>query len=160
MVPLRGDFKMCKNWNMSEKTVPILFVGDGFLSLCITSYLPFRPTLLGDFPACCGRRNASPTPLQIENLAENSVSILFVGDGFPVPLHIGLFTASPNPFGRFFRLLREAKRLPYAPTNSNLSFCCVNPINTLSILYYLLSTPAFPPNEKSSPTLAGWGVSM
>ena len=66
MVPLRGDFKMCKNWNMSEKTVPILFVGDGFLSLCITSYLPFRPTLLGDFPACCGRRNASPTPLQIE----------------------------------------------------------------------------------------------
>ena len=65
MVPLRGDFKMCKNWNMSEKTVPILFVGDGFLSLCITSYLPFRPTLLGDFPACCGRRNASPTPLQI-----------------------------------------------------------------------------------------------
>ena len=123
MVPLRGDFKMCKNWNMSEKTVPILFVGDGFLSLCITSYLPFRPTLLGDFPACCGRRNASPTPLQIENLAENSVLILFVGDGFPVPLHIGLFTASPNPFGRFFRLLREAKRLPYAPTNSNLSFC-------------------------------------
>ena len=82
MVPRRGNFKMCKNWNMSEKTVPILFVGDGFLSLCITSYLPFRPTLLGDFPACCGRRNASPTPLQIENLAENSVSILFVGDGF------------------------------------------------------------------------------
>ena len=66
MVSLRGNFKMCKNWNMSEKTVPILFVGDGFLSLCITSYLPFRPTLLGDFPACCGRRNASPTPLQIE----------------------------------------------------------------------------------------------
>ncbi|MDY5642450.1 MAG: hypothetical protein SPG79_05540, partial [Candidatus Faecousia sp.] len=48
-------------------------------------------------------------------------SILFVGDGFPVPLHSGLFTASPNPFGRFSRLLREAKRLPYAPTNSNLS---------------------------------------
>ena len=48
-------------------------------------------------------------------MAENSVSILFVGDGFPVPLHSGLFTALPNPFGRFFRLLREAKRLPYAP---------------------------------------------
>ena len=55
------------------------------------------------------------------NLSENSVSILFVGDGFPVPLHSGLFTASPNLFGRFFRLLREAKRLPYAPTNSNLA---------------------------------------
>ena len=55
---------------------------------------------------------------QSGNLAENSVSILFVGDGFPVPLHSGLFTASPNPFGRFSRLLREAKRLPYAPTNS------------------------------------------
>ena len=55
------------------------------------------------------------------NLAENSVSILFVGDGSPVPLHSGIFTASPNPFGRFSRLLREAKRLPYAPTNSNLS---------------------------------------
>ena len=36
-----------------------------------------------------------------------------VGDGFPVPLHSSLFTASPNPFGRFSRLLREAKRLPY-----------------------------------------------
>ena len=33
------------------------------------------------------------------NLAENSVSILFVGDGFPVPLHSSLFTATPNPFG-------------------------------------------------------------
>ena len=54
------------------------------------------------------------------NLAENSVSILFVGDGFPVPLHSSLFTASPNPFGRFSRLLREAKRLPYSPANSNL----------------------------------------
>ena len=69
MVPLRGDFKMCKNWNMSEKTVPILFVGDGF----------------------------------------------------SVPLHSGLFTVSPNPLGRFSRLLREAKRLPYALTNWNLS---------------------------------------
>ena len=38
----------------------------------------------------------------------------FVGDGFPVPLHSSLFSASPNPFGRLFRLLREAKRLPYA----------------------------------------------
>ncbi len=56
------------------------------------------------------------------NLSENSVSILFVGDGFPVPLHSSLFTASPNPFGRFFRLLQEAKRLPYALTNSNLLF--------------------------------------
>ena len=55
-------------------------------------------------------------------MAENSVSILFVGDGFPVPLHSGLFTASPNPFGRFSRLLREEKRLPYAPTNSQ--FIC------------------------------------
>ena len=55
------------------------------------------------------------------NLSENSVSILFVGDGFPVPLHSSLFTATPNPFGRFPRLLREAKRLPYALTNSNLS---------------------------------------
>ena len=57
------------------------------------------------------------------NLAENSVSILFVGDGFPVPLHSGLFTASPNPFGRFSRLLREAKRLPYALQIPNLPFC-------------------------------------
>ena len=57
------------------------------------------------------------------NLAENSVSILFVGDGFPVPLHSSLFTASPNPFGRFSRLLREAKRLPYALTNWNLLSC-------------------------------------
>ena len=56
------------------------------------------------------------------NLAENSVSILFVGDGFPVPLHSSLFTASPNPFGRFSRLLREAKRLPYALTNSQFIF--------------------------------------
>ena len=55
------------------------------------------------------------------NFSENTVLILFVGDGFPVPLHSGLFTASPNPFGRFSRLLREAKRLPYAPTNFNLS---------------------------------------
>ena len=55
------------------------------------------------------------------NLAENSVSILFVGDGSPVPLHNSLFTVSPHPFGRFFRLLREAKRLPYALTNWNLS---------------------------------------
>ena len=54
------------------------------------------------------------------NFSENTVSILFVGDGFPVPLHSGLFTASPNPFGRISRLLREAKRLPYALTNSNL----------------------------------------
>ena len=54
------------------------------------------------------------------NLSENSVSILFVGDGFPVPLHNSLFTVSPHPFGRFFRLLREAKRLPYALTNWNL----------------------------------------
>ena len=60
------------------------------------------------------------------NLAENSVSILVVGDGFPVPLHSGLFTASPNPFGRFSRLLREAKRLPYAPTNSNFPRRCVH----------------------------------
>ena len=37
------------------------------------------------------------------------MSILFVGDGFPVPLHSGLFTASPNPFGRFSRLLLPAK---------------------------------------------------
>ena len=57
------------------------------------------------------------------NLAENSVSILFVGDGFPVPLHSSLFAASPNPFGRFSRLLREAKRLPYALTNWNLLSC-------------------------------------
>ena len=55
------------------------------------------------------------------NLSENSVSILFVGDGFPVPLHSSLFTASPNPFGRFSRLLREAKRLPYALANWNLT---------------------------------------
>ena len=55
------------------------------------------------------------------NLSENSVSILFVGDGFPVPLHNSLFTVSPHPFGRFFRLLREAKRLPYALTNWNLT---------------------------------------
>ena len=53
-------------------------------------------------------------------MAENSVSILFVGDRFPVPLHSSLFTASPNPFGRFSRLLREAKRLPYSPANSKL----------------------------------------
>ena len=52
------------------------------------------------------------------NFSENTVLILFVGDGFPVPLHSSLFTASPNPFGRFSRLLREAKRLPYALTNS------------------------------------------
>ena len=57
----------------------------------------------------------------IGNLSENSVSILFVGDGSPVPLHNSLFTVSPHPFGRFFRLLREAKRLPYALTNWNLS---------------------------------------
>ena len=49
------------------------------------------------------------------DLSENSVSILFVGDGSPVPLHSSLFTVSPNPFRRFSRLLREAKRLPYAP---------------------------------------------
>ena len=55
------------------------------------------------------------------DLSENSVSILFVGDGSPVPLHNSLFTVSPHPFGRFFRLLREAKRLPYALTNWNLS---------------------------------------
>ena len=55
------------------------------------------------------------------NLSEISVSILFVGDGFPVPLHSSLFTASPNPFGRFSRLLREAKRLPYALANWNLT---------------------------------------
>ena len=47
------------------------------------------------------------------DLSENSVSILFVGAGSPVPLHSSLFTASPNPFRRFSRLLREAKRLPY-----------------------------------------------
>ena len=57
------------------------------------------------------------------NLAENSVSILFVGDGLPVPLHSSLFTASPNPFGKFFRLLREAKRLPYAPTAGQIPIC-------------------------------------
>ena len=51
-------------------------------------------------------------------MAKNSVSLLFVGDGFPVPLHSSLFTALPNPLGRFSRLLREAKRLPYSPTNS------------------------------------------
>ena len=34
-----------------------------------------------------------------------------------VPLHSSLFTVSPNPLGRFSRLLREAKRLPYALTN-------------------------------------------
>ena len=50
-------------------------------------------------------------------MSENSVSILFVGDGSPVPLHNSLFTVSPHPFGRFSRLLREAKRLPYALTN-------------------------------------------
>ena len=61
---------------------------------------------------------ANAAAQQIGNLAKNSVSILFVGDGFPVPLHSSLFTASPNPFGRFSRLLREAKRLPYALTNS------------------------------------------
>ena len=55
---------------------------------------------------------------QSGNLAENSVSILFVGDGSPVPLHNSLFTVSPHPFGRFFRLLQEAERLPYSPTNS------------------------------------------
>ena len=33
------------------------------------------------------------------NFSENTVLILFVGDGFPVPLHSILFTASPNPFG-------------------------------------------------------------
>ena len=64
-------------------------------------------------------------------MAENSVSILFVGDGFPVPLHSGLVTASPNPFGRFSRLLREAKRLPYTPTNSNFPRCCVNRIQAI-----------------------------
>lgn len=54
MVPLRGDFKMCKNWNMSEKTVPILFVGDGFLSRatwftdCVTTW--FTHLLLGHHP--------------------------------------------------------------------------------------------------------------
>ncbi len=36
---------------------------------------------------------------KIGNLAEKTVSILFVGDGFPVPLHSSLFTATPNPFG-------------------------------------------------------------
>ena len=50
---------------MSENSVSILFVGDGPPVLCIAAYLPLRPTLLGDFPACCGRRNASPTPLRI-----------------------------------------------------------------------------------------------
>ena len=34
-----------------------------------------------------------------------------------VPLHNSLFTVSPHPFGRFFRLLREAERLPYSQTN-------------------------------------------
>ena len=45
-------------------------------------------------------------------MAKNSVSILFVGDGFPVPLHSSLFTASPNPLGRFSCLLREANASP------------------------------------------------
>ena len=54
------------------------------------------------------------------NFSENTVLILFVGDGFPVPLHNSLFTVSPHPFGRFFRLLREATRLPYALTSSDL----------------------------------------
>ena len=67
------------------------------------------------------------------NLAENSVSILFVGDGFPVPLHSGLFTASPNPFGRFSRLLREAKRLPYAPTNSQFSAPLCSPDRSIAL---------------------------
>ena len=42
------------NWNFSENTVLILFVGDGFPSLCIAAYLPLRPTLLGDFPLAAG----------------------------------------------------------------------------------------------------------
>ena len=70
---------------------------------------------------------------KIGNLAEKTVSILFVGDGFPVPLHSSLFTASPNPFGRFSRLLREAKRLPYALTNSNLTFSLLKPIICIPI---------------------------
>ena len=56
------------------------------------------------------------------DLSENSVSILFVGDGVPVPFHISLFTVSPNPFRRFSRLLREVKRLPYSPTNSKFAY--------------------------------------
>ena len=64
-------------------------------------------------------------------MAENSVSILFVGDGFPVPLHSSLFTASPNPFGRFSRLLREAKRLPYALTNWGFAEESAAPNNTV-----------------------------
>ena len=59
-----GLGKMIVKFEFVGPTVKASY-GTGFPSLCTAAYLPLRPTLLGDFPACRGRRNASPTPLQI-----------------------------------------------------------------------------------------------
>ncbi|MCI7574832.1 MAG: hypothetical protein MSS94_08900, partial [Clostridiales bacterium] len=85
-----------------------------------------------------------------------SVSILFVGDGFPVPLHSGLFTASPNPFGRFSRLLREAKRLPYAPTNSQFSAPLCSPDRSIALARRHFSP--YPGPESLLPFCFPWAI--